>query len=912
MRSLTALLAACSRSRSRARARRHVHRAVRRRLAHGRRRLDRARPTPARSAASRARAPLPECRHAARAFRLLLPLQRARPPRRSSPSTRPRLQRRRAPRRRSAPTRSRPPPGTRCAAAAAAPIDDAVAASGANWVELGIYNEGARRSRSPPRAPTTSSSSSGWVTLSDPSAPGLAANGPTGVQSGLSASARSGRSATPRAARRRSPTRSTAAPDRAARPGVLLALRHRRERQRRRSTSARSPTGRTRVDGLCASRTRTRGAASARSRSRVDRTAPAQPQVHVAPDAGGAGVRLVGSRAVALSISTADRGRRRQLPPARLRPLGRASCSTDAPRARSRPRRSRRAAPSRRRRLRARRRRSATPRATARPRARADCAGTAPAARARRRPAPPLGLLAARDGAHLDLARADRGRRQRHRRRRSPASGRRPRRRARRRSPQRVAGGRPGRQRHRDLRGGRPRRGQVCLAVRPVSGAGLAAASAGVRCALVDEQPPEVTLSGAQRWSGGAQTIALAVTDANGAAFAQVLLDGVPSPPGDGDASRSPARAARAARRGARRRGQRDGRRARARRRCEPPVIGAVTADFLAREMRVGVADALAGVALAEVRLAGHGARDAALGRRPHGDRARARGPRAGRRAGHRARPRRLEPGQRRASAARPCRCAPLPVAARPQRRSRSRDRPGRAPARPPRVAVWAYPKGRVPARSWARTRRTRDGTFAVRVQPRRTTRYAVAVPESQELRGLAERAAGTAARDGAHRGAAAVRVRGDRLAVRARFAGRGEATRLHLLVHDVRGGRWVEACLERGRPGVRLERERAACGAPAASRRARAAAPGPTASCSRRRPARGRGARRRAPRAACFSRSERDQCGTFGDLGRLPGEGRDRRGPHLGGRACRSDCSLSGSAGPEASRSTPAGEPYA
>ena len=49
--------------------------------------------------------------------------------------------------------------------------------------------------------------------------------------------------------------------------------------------------------------------------------------------------------------------------------------------------------------------------------------------------------------------------------------------------------------------------------------------------------------------------------------------------------------------------------------------------------------------------------------------------------------------------------------------------------------------------------------------------------------------------------------MRGDRLAVRARFAGRGEATRLHLLVHDVRGGRWVEGCLEHGRPGVRLER---------------------------------------------------------------------------------------------------------
>ena len=51
------------------------------------------------------------------------------------------------------------------------------------------------------------------------------------------------------------------------------------------------------------------------------------------------------------------------------------------------------------------------------------------------------------------------------------------------------------------------------------------------------------------------------------------------------------------------------------------------------------------------------------------------------------------------------------------------------------------------------------------------------------------------------------LRVRGGRLVVAARFGGRGEATRLHLLVHDVRGGRWVEGCLEHGRPGVRLER---------------------------------------------------------------------------------------------------------
>ena len=34
-----------------------------------------------------------------------------------------------------------------------------------------------------------------------------------------------------------------------------------------------------------------------------------------------------------------------------------------------------------------------------------------------------------------------------------------------------------------------------------------------------------------------------------------------------------------------------------------PPVAGAVSADFVARELRFAVSDALAGVALAEVRL---------------------------------------------------------------------------------------------------------------------------------------------------------------------------------------------------------------------------------------------------------------------------------------------------------------------
>ena len=66
------------------------------------------------------------------------------------------------------------------------------------------------------------------------------------------------------------------------------------------------------------------------------------------------------------------------------------------------------------------------------------------------------------------------------------------------------------------------------------------------------------------------------------------------------------------------------------------------------------------------------------------------------------------------------------------------------------------------------------------------------------------------------------VRVRGGSLVVRARFGGRGEVTRLRLLVHDTLGRRWVEACLQGGRPGVHLERDgrvHGSCAIPANAR---------------------------------------------------------------------------------------------
>jgi hypothetical protein len=140
--------------------------------------------------------------------------------------------------------------------------------------------------------------------------------------------------------------------------------------------------------------------------------------------------------------------------------------------------------------------------------------------------------------------------------------------------------------------------------------------------------------------------------------------------------------------------------------------------------------------------------------------------------------------------------------------------------AAPSRVQVWAYTKGRQP--HLVGTFATgRGGRFVVRVTPVRTTRYAVALPETQNLRGLGVRTAGTLRVDARIRGLR-IRVRGGKLVVRARFDGRGEATRLHLLVNDVLGGRWVEGCLEHGRPAVHLEatgRVWGTCAIPASAR---------------------------------------------------------------------------------------------
>ena len=242
-----------------------------------------------------------------------------------------------------------------------------------------------------------------------------------------------------------------------------------------------------------------------------------------------------------------------------------------------------------------------------------------------------------------------------------------------------------------------------------------------------------------------------------------------------------------------------------------PPAIGAVRADYVARELRVGVADALAGVAAAEVRLAGTPLETTLSA---DGRTAIARVPAGLALDGAAVRVRVLD-------ASSPANASELattiPARAAPRLNGlgvagglvTGRVIAGAAA----RVRLWAYPKGRVPHLVGTYATRA-GGAFAVRVRPARTTRYAVAVPESQDLRGLGERVAGTL-RVSARITGFTIGVRRDRLVVRARFAGRGEATRLHLLVHDVRGGRWVEACLERGRPGVHLERSGRIWGVP-------------------------------------------------------------------------------------------------
>jgi hypothetical protein len=678
---------------------------------------------------------------------------------------------------------------------------DAIATSGANWVELGLYNESALGIAIATARANNAVYAGGFVTLSDPTPPAVWANGPTGVQAGLSAvldfagsDAESGAPSMSYSVDGGAPVGLSAQVcswlcGTLVSGSVALDLAPLPDGPHSVTVSARSYADAPSSFGPFA--------------FTVDRTAPAQPQLHVVPDAAAATAGWWGHAPVALSVSTATAP---DVVSSVLRVYGPsgglvydlavAGAMTSA----------------------------------AIPAAALTAGGTyeldvvecdvaghcATSSRSALRwdgsppPAPvdataaPLGLLAARDGAHMTWPAQG-----------APGGG------------SGIAGAFTGvgptpeaaraqALSDADWDAGVPGtsdtaipatavRGaeQVCLAIRPVSGAGLAAGSAGVRCALVDELPPAVAVSGALRWSGGAQTVGLAVSDANGAAFSQVLLDGAAMAVAGGaiTIAGEGAHMLRAvAQDGA-------GNETVVERAlgvdATAPVIGSVTADFVAREVRVGVTDALAGVARAEVRLGG-----TALETRIAADGATAiaRVP-AGLVLDGAAVSVRVLDASSPANAGE--RSASLPERTRPLLRGLSVGRSrvsGRVVAdAASRVRVWAYPKGRVAHLVGTYATRA-GGTFSVRVRPGRTTRYAVGVPETQQLRSLSERVAGTV-RVTARISALTVRVRGDGLAVRARFAGRGEATRLHLLVHDVRGGRWVEACLEHGRPGVRLER---------------------------------------------------------------------------------------------------------
>ena len=687
----------------------------------------------------------------------------------------------------------------RCAAGTTA---NAVATSGANWFEMGIYDEGdSAIALATPRANNVVFAS-GWVTLSDPTAPGLAANGPTGVQTGLSATVQwevwDPESGAPSVAY---------AIDGGARIGLHA--------QACSWLCGPGASGSAAIDLSALAdgpHSVTVYAASYADDEAhvgplaftVDRNAPAQPQIQVEPDAAAPAVGWWGHAPVALTLTTPTAA---DVATSQIRvyaPSG--AVVLDQTVAGALPA-------------------AALPAAVlavdgayeievvqcdpgghcaTSPRAGLHWDGSAPPA-GDDAFAPPLGMLAARDGAHLTWPAASGALR---------GSG--------------LAGGfvgvgsTPGAARAAALAATTRSDGlpglaetaipataihgaeQVCLAVRPLSGAGIAAVAAAVRCAAVDEQPPLLTLAGAVRWSGGAQTLALGVSDPSGAAISEVLLDGAPvaatagsvAVAGEGDhVLRVVAHDGAGNETVAERTLGVD---------TTPPAIGPITADFAAREIRVGVADTLAGVALVDLRLAGSKleTRISADGRT-----AIARVP-AGLALDGAAVTVRVLDGSAPANAtqvssALPARRVPvlraLHVAA---GRVTGRVLAGGAV----HVAVWAYPKGRAP-RLVRTVATSAGGAFEVQVDPRRTSRYAVAVVASQRVQGLGERSAGTLRVDARIR-SLRIRVRPGSLVVTARFAGRGEATRLHLLVHDVLGGRWVEACLQGGRPGVRLERD--------------------------------------------------------------------------------------------------------
>ena len=199
----------------------------------------------------------------------------------------------------------------------------------------------------------------------------------------------------------------------------------------------------------------------------------------------------------------------------------------------------------------------------------------------------------------------------------------------------------------------------------------------------------------------------------------------------------------------------------------------------------------------------------------------------------------------------------------------RRRDRPGRGRRSRPRADLGLSQGPRAAARRQLRHARRRHVRGA-RVRPRRTTRYAVGVLESQGLLGLAEQSAGTLRVTARITGAEAARPRRPPFGQRAlRRARRGHAP-------APARARPARRALGRGLPRARAARRAPRAHGPrlghvAVSRRAPAAAPGRIASSWPRPRAPGRGARRRAPRAACSCLAEAECWDLRADPVRLP-----------------------------------------
>ena len=772
---------------------------------------------------------------------------------------------RRAPRRRSAPTPSRRSRATRCAAAPAG----RTRTRSRRAARTGSSSASTTRARTPIALATPRANnvvfSSGWVTLADPTAPGLAANGPTR-----------------RADRPLARMLQWAASDpESGAPAVAYADRRRRARRRcagrrARGCAARAPAAAPAIDlggarrraafrhRLRAVVRRRRGAASARSRSPSTAPRRRSREIQVEPDAAAPATGWWGHAPVALTVSSptaadvvrldgcASTGRRgRSCSTRRLRARSRSAPCRPAPSAATAPTRSTSCECD------------AGGHCTASPRAGFHWDGAAPpAGRRRLRPAARHARGARRRAP--DVARAAGAARARAASpARSSASGRRPRRPARGRARLDRAGrpGRPASSEAAIAAAARARRRRRSAWPSACSRARASPrASAGVRCAAVDEQPPERRrCAAACAWSGGAQTVALAAERRE----RRGVLAGA-----------------------ARRRARRRRRAARSRSRGEGAhVLRAVARDGAGNETVVeralGVDASRAGRSARVTRrlpgARGPGRRRrCALGRRARrgAPRRHARSRRGSRRTAARAVARvpagfaldgaavavrvlrRLDARQReRARASLPVRPLPalrgLSVAGGRVTRARRRG------SRPP--ACRSGPIRRAARRaSSARTRRGRTARSRCACTPRaHDALRRRGAREPGPARPRRERVAGTPARDGAHHAAAACASAATASSCARASAAAARPRACTCSCTTCAAGRWVEGCLEHGRPGVHLERT-GGSGARAASRRAPAAAPGPTASSWRRPRAPGRGARRRAPRAASSCRSER------------------------------------------------------